>query len=60
MQNEKTYGDWWHWSDACQCFADEGHAASKGHLKNMLWYKPGKDDAAPDVKSPARPAPPPR
>eukprot|EP00974_Lingulodinium_polyedra_P048242 4630820-Lingulodinium_polyedra.AAC.1 len=32
VRSSRTGGNWWHWCDACNCFADEYHAASQRHI----------------------------
>eukprot|EP00974_Lingulodinium_polyedra_P030929 2976521-Lingulodinium_polyedra.AAC.1 len=46
MRNETTNGDWWHWCDACQCFADANHATGKWHIKKLPWYTPSEPASA--------------
>eukprot|EP00974_Lingulodinium_polyedra_P049247 4733614-Lingulodinium_polyedra.AAC.1 len=38
VRSSRTNGDWWHWRDACTCFADEAHAASQRHINKAIWY----------------------
>eukprot|EP00974_Lingulodinium_polyedra_P124247 11189895-Lingulodinium_polyedra.AAC.1 len=46
MRNGATEGAWWHWCDACQCFADERHAVGKWHLRKVPWYVPSEPTPA--------------
>eukprot|EP00974_Lingulodinium_polyedra_P012095 1167861-Lingulodinium_polyedra.AAC.1 len=38
VRSRRTGGDWWHWCDACCCFADEHHAASQRHINKAAWH----------------------
>eukprot|EP00974_Lingulodinium_polyedra_P095373 9242315-Lingulodinium_polyedra.AAC.1 len=42
VRNARTGRDWWHWCDACRCFADASHAVSTRHINKLHWYVPNE------------------